>query len=130
MNPIHTAWHDGPRCAPQCPGPFSSYHEGYADGLATLDDLRASMDTVLDAARPQHISTPEGTRRIPFHMVPDEALRNLRDAFHNEARRPSGELPVSRPAADTTRRDESGSTPAPDASAGRGPSDFGSQIIR
>lgn len=48
MSEPHPAYPGGPVCQPNCPGPWSSYHDGYADGY---ESARASArPTVLDLA--------------------------------------------------------------------------------
>lgn len=63
MNPIHAAYHNGPRCNPHCPGPFSSYHEGYADGLAAA---AAAIDSVVLGEAIDSIAWPESTSPLGY----------------------------------------------------------------
>ena len=57
----HPVYPDGPACQPNCPGEWSSYHDGYADGYLRaeaaqpappLDDLGAAWAEV-EAALPE-----------------------------------------------------------------------------
>jgi hypothetical protein len=32
--PVHPVYPGGPFCSESCPGPWSTYHDGYADGFA------------------------------------------------------------------------------------------------
>lgn len=52
--------------------------EGY---LLLPESLIDAASALLAAAQPQHVSGPDGSRRIPFHMVPDEYLSELRRAL-------------------------------------------------
>jgi hypothetical protein len=36
----HPVYPDGPPCNPHCPGEWSSYHEGYADGFEVGEKVR------------------------------------------------------------------------------------------
>ena len=47
--PSHRVYPDGPPCQANCPGPWSSYHEGYADGYE-----RSSQDRIATEAHAVH----------------------------------------------------------------------------
>lgn len=46
----HPAYPDGPDCQTNCPGPWSSYHDGYGDGLAAGDKMRDLLREAVDDA--------------------------------------------------------------------------------
>ena len=46
----HPVYPGGPDCQPNCPGPWSDYHDGYADGYENAE-ARAGLDRLLGAVR-------------------------------------------------------------------------------
>jgi hypothetical protein len=45
----HPVYPGGPDCQPNCPGPWSQYHDGYADGYENAE-ARAELDVDVLAA--------------------------------------------------------------------------------
>lgn len=44
----HVVYPEGPTCSPDCPGPWSQYHDGYADGYERAEQ-EAKADREQDA---------------------------------------------------------------------------------
>jgi len=75
----HSVYPGGPDCQPNCPGPWSSYHDGYADGYSRgEDEARAPLVAALERIA---VSAEDIADLAPF---PRKVAKQARAALSRE----------------------------------------------